>query len=65
MHIAKIYAWVEHIFVDIEQMGGKLIHTVGQVRTNFAMFIMIVSYSFKRLVYFRLARTRSLTFIAG
>lgn len=30
--IAKTRARVEHIFAGIEQMGGKLIRTIGQAR---------------------------------
>lgn len=48
------------------EIPARPICTVGQVRMNFAMFIMMVSYSFKRLVYFKLAGYRSLlTFVAG
>jgi len=53
--IAKIRARVEHVFAAIEQMGGKLICTVGQARANFAMTMMAACYNLKRLVYFRKA----------
>jgi len=53
--IAKTRARVEHVFAAIEQMGGKLIRTVGQARASFAMTMMAASYNLKRLVYFRKA----------
>ena len=53
--IAKIRARVEHIFAGIEQMGGKLIRTIGQARANFAMTMMAASYNLKRLVYLKRA----------
>lgn len=51
--IAKTRARVEHIFAGIEQMGGKLIRTIGQARANFAMTMMATSYNLKRLTYFK------------
>ncbi len=39
-------------------MGGKLIRTVGQVRANFAVIIMVVSHTFKCLVCLKLAGIR-------
>lgn len=51
--IAKTRARVEHVFAAIEQMGGKLIRTVGQARANFAMTMMAACYNLKRLVYVR------------
>ena len=51
--IAKTRARVEHVFGVIEQMGGKLLRTIGQARTNFAMTMMAACYKLKRLVYFR------------
>ena len=36
----------------IEQMGGKLLRTIGQARVNFAMTMMAACYNLKRLVYF-------------
>jgi IS5 family transposase len=51
--IAKTRARVEHVFAGIEQMGGKLIRTIGQARANFAMTMMAASYNLKRLTYFR------------
>lgn len=53
--IAKTRARVEHVFAAIEQMGGKLIRTVGQARANFAMTMMAACYNLKRVVYFRKA----------
>ena len=50
--IAKTRARVEHVFAAIEQMGGKLIRTIGQARASFAMTMMAASYNLKRLVYF-------------
>jgi len=51
--IAKTRARVEHIFAGMEQMGGKLIRTIGQARANFAMTMMAACYNLKRLSYFR------------
>jgi IS5 family transposase len=53
--IAKIRARVEHIFASIEQMGGKMIRTIGQARADFAMTMMAACYNLKRLVYFNKA----------
>ena len=53
--IAKTRARVEHVFAAIEQMGGKLIRTIGQARANFAMTMIATCYNLKRLVYFRRA----------
>lgn len=53
--IAKTRARVEHVFASIEQMGGKLIRTIGQTRANFALTMMAACYNLKRLVYFRKA----------
>lgn len=55
MRIAKTRARVEHVFGAIEQMGGKLLRTIGQARANFAMTMMATCYNLKRLVYFRKA----------
>jgi IS5 family transposase len=49
--IAKTRARVEHAFAAIEQMGGKLIRTIGQARANFAMTMMAACYNLKRLAY--------------
>jgi IS5 family transposase len=49
--IAKTRARVEHAFGAIEQMGGKLIRTIGQARANFAMTMMAACYNLKRLTY--------------
>lgn len=54
--IAKVRARVEHVFAAIEQMGGKLIRTIGQARAKFAMTMMAASYNLKRLVYLRKAK---------
>lgn len=53
--IAKTRARVEHVFAAIEQMGGKMIRTIGQARASFAMTMMAACYNLKRLVYFRKA----------
>jgi IS5 family transposase len=53
--IAKTRARVEHVFGAIEQMGGKLLRTIGQARANFAMTMMATCYNLKRLVYFQKA----------
>lgn len=53
--IAKTRARVEHVFAAIEQMGGKMIRTIGQARASFAMTMMATCYNLKRLVYFRKA----------
>ncbi|WP_434662408.1 IS5 family transposase [Paraburkholderia sp. A3BS-1L] len=50
--IARTRARVEHVFATIEQMGGKLIRTIGQARASFAMTMMAASYNLRRLVYF-------------
>lgn len=50
-NIAKVRARVEHIFAAIEQMGGKRIRTIGQVRASFAMTMMVVTYNIKRLAF--------------
>lgn len=47
----KVRARVEHIFAAIEQMGGKRIRTIGQVRANFAMTMMVVTSNIKRLTF--------------
>lgn len=49
--IAKMRARVEHVFGAIEQMGGRLRHTIDQARTNFVMTMMAACD--KRLVYFQ------------
>lgn len=50
--IAKTRARVEHVFAAIEQMGGKMIRTIGQARANFAMTMMATCHNLKRLAYF-------------
>jgi IS5 family transposase len=47
--IAKTRTRVEHVFAAIEQMGGKLIRTIGQARANFAMTMMAACYNLNRL----------------
>ncbi len=53
--IAKTRAQVEQVFEAIEQMGGKLLRTIGQARANFTMTMMAACYNLKRLVYFQKA----------
>ena len=53
LRIAKTRSRVEHVFGAIEQMGGKFLRTIGQVRANFAMTMMAACYNLKRLVYLR------------
>ena len=53
--IAKTRARVEHVFGAIDQMGGKLLRTIGQARANFALTMMAACYNLKRLVYFQRA----------
>jgi len=55
LRIAKTRARVEHVFGAIEQMGGKLIRTIGQARANFAMTMMAACYNLKRLTYLKRA----------
>ena len=50
--ITKTRARVEHVFAAIEQMGGKLLRTIGQARANFTMTMTAACYNLKRLVYF-------------
>lgn len=50
-NIAKVRVRVEHVFAAIEQMGGKRIRTIGQVRASFAMTMMVVTYNIKRLTF--------------
>ena len=40
------------MFAGIEQMGGKMIRTIGQARANFAMTMMAACYNMQRLTYF-------------
>lgn len=53
--IATRRARVEHVFGAMEQMGGKLLRTIGQARANFAMTMMATCYNLKRLTYFKKA----------
>lgn len=53
--IAKTRARVEHDLGAFEQMGGKVVRTVGQARVNFAMTMMATCYNVKRLAYFHRA----------
>ena len=50
--IARVRARIEHVFAGMEQMGGKLIRTVGQRRADCAMIMMASCYNLMRLVYF-------------
>jgi IS5 family transposase len=50
--ISKSRARVEHVFAGIEQMGGKMVRTIGQARANFAMTMMAACYNMKRLAFF-------------
>lgn len=54
--IAKVRARVEHVFAVIDQMGGKLVRTIGQARANVALTIMATCYNLKRLVFLRIIR---------
>ena len=54
--LAKTRSRVEHIFAGIEQMGGKLIRTIGIGRAKFTMTLMAATYNLKRLVYLKEAR---------
>jgi transposase, IS5 family len=47
------------VFAAIEQMGGKLIRTIGQVRANFAMTMITACYNLKRLIYFQRAEIQA------
>jgi IS5 family transposase len=51
--IATTRARVEHVFVAVEQMGRKLIQTIGQARTGFALTMMAACRNLKRLAYFQ------------
>lgn len=51
--IAKTRARIEHVFAAINQVGGKLINTIGQARPNVAITIMATCYNLERLVYFK------------
>jgi IS5 family transposase len=53
--IAKTRARAEHVFALINQMGGKLIRTIGQTRANFAMTMTAACYNLKRLAYLKRA----------
>lgn len=54
--IAKTRAIVDHVFGAMDQMGGKMIRTMGQALASFTMAMMAMMaacYNLKRLVYFR------------
>lgn len=53
--IVKTRARVKNIFGAIEQMGDKLIRTIGQIRANFAMTMMSACYNLKLLTYLKRA----------
>jgi len=40
------------VFAGIEQMGGKMIRTLGQARAHFAMTMMAAGYNMRRLAFF-------------
>ncbi len=42
---------IRHVFAAIEQMGGKLLRTLGQARANVAMTMMAAGHDLKRRVY--------------
>lgn len=48
----------QRIFASIEQMGGKLIRTIGQACANFTMTMMAASYNLKQLAYFKQTELR-------
>ncbi|PHM60599.1 transposase [Xenorhabdus stockiae] len=50
--ISRTRARVEHIFGSLTQMGEKFIRTIGQLRANFTMMLMVTCYDLQRLVYF-------------
>jgi len=41
------------VFRAIDQMGGKLLRTIGQARANFVITMMAACYNLKRLVCFQ------------
>ena len=41
------------MFGAIDQMGGKLLRTIGQARANFVITMMAACYNLKRLVCFQ------------
>ncbi len=42
---------VEHVFVVLAEMGGKLVRCLGIVRTTFVLLLKVASYNLKRLVF--------------
>ena len=58
--IAKTRVRAEQAFGAIEQMGGKLIRTIGQARANFAMTMMAACYNLKRLTDLKRAEIEAL-----
>ena len=44
----KIRARVEHLFGGLEQMGGKMIRTIGPARASFTMTMMAACYNLKQ-----------------
>ena len=48
--LSRMRCRVEHVFAGIEQMGGKMVRTIGRTRAGFAMTMMALCYNIKRLV---------------
>ena len=48
--LSRMRCRVEHVFAGIEQMGGKMVRTIGRTRAGFAMAMMALCYNIKRLV---------------
>jgi len=48
------------VFGVIEQMGGKLLRTISQARTSFAMMMMAVCYNLKAAGLFQKGWNRGL-----
>lgn len=48
--LSRMRCRVEHVFAGIEQMGGKIVRTIGRTRAGFAMTMMALCYNIKRLV---------------
>jgi hypothetical protein len=53
--LAKVRARVEYDVISIEQMGGRLIRTIGQARHDFGMTSMALCYNMSRLTYLKTA----------
>lgn len=48
--LSRMRCRVEHVFAGIEQMGGKMVRTIGRTRAGLAMTMMALCYNIKRLV---------------